>query len=195
MSHPLAPLGDRTMRDAATVRTALPNGKVKSARGTMPEPTADPSMLLHALRPAEYSNATATRPATMMPTVTRPLETLTIAESTPKSPGRPPRCVQQAARKPGSETSRPDRRLSNWRARSSAPCAGRRATSAVPTIAGESFSEWLPRHERELNAQFIDRVVVRPVGHGTRAPVAQGAEVYIIGAEEPWTELAAPLRT
>jgi DNA invertase Pin-like site-specific DNA recombinase len=59
---------------------------------------------------------------------------------------------------------------------------------AVPTIAGESFSEWLPRHEREVNAQFIDRVVVRPVGQGRRAPVAERVEVYLLGAEEPWTE-------
>jgi hypothetical protein len=29
---------------------------------------------------------------------------------------------------------------------------------------------------------------VRPVGQGTRAPVAQRVEVYFIGAEEPWTE-------
>jgi hypothetical protein len=59
---------------------------------------------------------------------------------------------------------------------------------AVATIAGESVSEWLPRHEREVNAQFIDRVVVRPVGQGTRAPVAQRVEVYFVGAEEPWIE-------
>src|SRR3990170_210520 len=59
---------------------------------------------------------------------------------------------------------------------------------AVPTSAGESFSEWLPRHEREVNAQFLDRVVVRPVGHGRRAPVAERGEGYFMGAEEPWTE-------
>ena len=59
---------------------------------------------------------------------------------------------------------------------------------AVPTIAGESFSEWLPRHEREVNAQFLDRVVVRPVGQGKRAPVAERVEIYFIGAEESWTE-------
>jgi hypothetical protein len=29
---------------------------------------------------------------------------------------------------------------------------------------------------------------VRPVRHGRRAPVAERAEVYFIGAEEPWTE-------
>jgi DNA invertase Pin-like site-specific DNA recombinase len=59
---------------------------------------------------------------------------------------------------------------------------------AVPTLAGEAFSEWLPRHEREVNAQFLDRIVVRPVGHGKRAPVAERVEVYFLGAEEPWTE-------
>ena len=59
---------------------------------------------------------------------------------------------------------------------------------AVPTIAGESFAEWLPRHEREVNAQFIDRVLVRPVGHGKRAPVGERVEVYFLGAEEPWRE-------
>jgi DNA invertase Pin-like site-specific DNA recombinase len=59
---------------------------------------------------------------------------------------------------------------------------------AVPTLPGESFSEWLPRHEREVNAQFIDRVLVRPVGQGKRAPVAERVEVYFLGAEEPWTE-------
>jgi DNA invertase Pin-like site-specific DNA recombinase len=66
---------------------------------------------------------------------------------------------------------------------------------AVPTIAGEPFSGWLPRHEREVNAQFIDRVVVRPVGHGKRAPVAERVEVYFIGAEEPWTEPAGDPET
>jgi DNA invertase Pin-like site-specific DNA recombinase len=59
---------------------------------------------------------------------------------------------------------------------------------AVPTIAGESFAEWLPRHERELNAQFVDRVLVRPVGHGRRAPVAERVAVYFLGAEAPWRE-------
>ena len=59
---------------------------------------------------------------------------------------------------------------------------------AVPTIAGESFAEWLPRHEREVNAQFIDRVLVRPVGHGKRAHVGERVEVYFLGAEEPWRE-------
>jgi DNA invertase Pin-like site-specific DNA recombinase len=59
---------------------------------------------------------------------------------------------------------------------------------AVPTIAGESFAEWLPRHEREVNAQFLDRVVVRPVGHGRRAPVAERVDVFFMGALEPWTE-------
>jgi hypothetical protein len=39
-----------------------------------------------------------------------------------------------------------------------------------------------------VNAQFIDRVVVRPVGQGRRAPVAERVEVYLLGAEEPWTE-------
>jgi DNA invertase Pin-like site-specific DNA recombinase len=59
---------------------------------------------------------------------------------------------------------------------------------AVPTIPGEPFERWLPRHEREVNAQFIDRVVVQPVGQGRRAPVAERVEVYFLGAEEPWTE-------
>jgi DNA invertase Pin-like site-specific DNA recombinase len=66
---------------------------------------------------------------------------------------------------------------------------------AVPTIAGESFSEWLPRHEREVNAQFLERVVVRPVGHGKRAPVAERVGVYFLGAEEPWTEPAGDPET
>ncbi len=39
-----------------------------------------------------------------------------------------------------------------------------------------------------MNAQFIERVVVRPVGQGRRAPVAERVEVYFLGAEEPWTE-------
>ncbi len=64
----------------------------------------------------------------------------------------------------------------------------RRDPYAVPTLAGEPFSQWLPRHEREVNAQFIDRIVVRPVGHGKRAPVAERVEVYFLGAEEPWSE-------
>jgi len=66
---------------------------------------------------------------------------------------------------------------------------------AVPTLTGESFSQWLPRHERELNAQFLDRVLVRPVGHGKRAPVAERVEVYFLGAEEPWTEPAGDPET
>ena len=65
----------------------------------------------------------------------------------------------------------------------------------VPTLAGEPFLQWLPRHEREVNAQFLDRVVVRPVGHGRRAPVAERAEVYFLGAEEPWTEPAGDPET
>jgi hypothetical protein len=59
---------------------------------------------------------------------------------------------------------------------------------AVPTIAGESFEQGLPSHEREVNAQFIERVVVQPVGHGRRAPVEERVEVYFVGAEQPWLE-------
>jgi DNA invertase Pin-like site-specific DNA recombinase len=59
---------------------------------------------------------------------------------------------------------------------------------AVPTIPGESFAAWLPRHEREVNAQFIDRVVTRPIGQGKRVRIEQRVEVYFVGADQPWME-------
>jgi hypothetical protein len=73
--------------------------------------------------------------------------------------------------------------------------APRRDPFDVPTLAGEPFSQWLPRHEREVNAQFLDRVIVRPVGYGRRTPVAERVEVYFLGAEEPWREPAGDPET
>ena len=46
-----------------------------------------------------------------------------------------------------------------------------------------------------MNAQFLDRVVVHPVGHGRRMPVAERVEVYFLGADEPWLEPAGDPET
>jgi DNA invertase Pin-like site-specific DNA recombinase len=38
--------------------------------------------------------------------------------------------------------------------------------------------------DRDANARFVARVVVRPVGRGRRVPVGERAEVFLVGAEE-----------
>lgn len=48
-----------------------------------------------------------------------------------------------------------------------------------------TFEEALPGLEREHNARFIHRVVVKPVGRGKQVPVGERCDVYFVGAEEP----------
>jgi len=63
---------------------------------------------------------------------------------------------------------------------------------AVPTIPGESFERWLPRHDREVNARFIARVVVRPGTRGRRVWPGERVDAYFVGAEEPAAPMPAP---
>jgi DNA invertase Pin-like site-specific DNA recombinase len=46
-----------------------------------------------------------------------------------------------------------------------------------------TFDEALPGLEREHLGRFIDRVIVKPVGRGKRVPVAERAELWLVGAE------------
>jgi len=51
-----------------------------------------------------------------------------------------------------------------------------------------TFEQALPSIEREANARFIARVVVRPGTRGCRVWPGERVDVYFVGAEEPWTE-------
>jgi hypothetical protein len=48
--------------------------------------------------------------------------------------------------------------------------------------------------EREQNARFIEKIVVKPIGRGRRVPVSERVEVWWVGSEEPYdlTEYLAP---
>jgi hypothetical protein len=46
-----------------------------------------------------------------------------------------------------------------------------------------TFEQALPSLERESNAKFIDRIVVKPVGRGRRVPVSERVDVYFVGSE------------
>ncbi len=63
---------------------------------------------------------------------------------------------------------------------------------ALPTIPGESFEEWLPRHNREVSARFIQRVIVRPSGRGRRVWPGERADVWFVGSERPAPPLPEP---
>jgi hypothetical protein len=57
-----------------------------------------------------------------------------------------------------------------------------------------TFEQALPSLEREQNARFIEKIVVKPIGSGRRAPVSERVEVWWVGSEEPYdlTEYLAP---
>lgn len=48
------------------------------------------------------------------------------------------------------------------------------------------FEQALPGIERESNARFIDRIVVKPVGRGRVVPTGERVDVYFVGAEKPY---------
>jgi hypothetical protein len=51
-----------------------------------------------------------------------------------------------------------------------------------------TFAEFIREHERELNARFIDKVILKPAGRvGSRVPPEEErVEVYFVGAEQPY---------
>jgi hypothetical protein len=49
-----------------------------------------------------------------------------------------------------------------------------------------TFEQSLPSLEREQNAKFIDRIVVKPVGRGRKVPVSERVEVYWTGSDTPY---------
>jgi hypothetical protein len=52
-----------------------------------------------------------------------------------------------------------------------------------------TFEEFMREHEREVNAQFLARVVERPNPggrSGKKLPAAERVEVYFVGAAEPY---------
>ncbi len=53
-----------------------------------------------------------------------------------------------------------------------------------------TFEQALPGLERDSNARFINRVVVKPAGQGKRVPVAERVDVYFVGSDQAWTEPA-----
>ena len=89
-------------------------------------------------------------------------------------------------------------------ARQAAVAEARRALREVPRTR-EAYSQKLPvtatqwatasederrafveaGMDRDRLARFVDRVVVKPCGRGKRLPVAERADVYFIGAEQP----------
>jgi hypothetical protein len=51
-----------------------------------------------------------------------------------------------------------------------------------------TFEEFMREHVREVNAQFLARVVVRPNPggrSGKKLPAADGVEVYFVGRRSP----------
>ena len=57
-----------------------------------------------------------------------------------------------------------------------------------------TFEQSLPSLERESNARFIARIVVKPVGHGRRVSVSERVDVYFTGSEQRYdlTKFKAP---
>lgn len=55
-----------------------------------------------------------------------------------------------------------------------------------------TFDEALPGIERQVNARFIARVVVRPGSRGRRIWLGQRVDVYFVGAEEPAVPMPKP---
>jgi DNA invertase Pin-like site-specific DNA recombinase len=49
-----------------------------------------------------------------------------------------------------------------------------------------TFEQSLPSLERESNARFIDRILVKPVGRGQHVPVTERVEVYWVGSEDAY---------
>ena len=49
-----------------------------------------------------------------------------------------------------------------------------------------TFEQALPSLERESNARFIEKIVVKPIGRGRRVPVSERVEVWWVGSEQPY---------
>jgi DNA invertase Pin-like site-specific DNA recombinase len=62
------------------------------------------------------------------------------------------------------------------------------APTAVSKKRGKlmTFEQALPGIERESNARFIDRIVVKPVGRGKRVPIGERVDIWFVGAEEAY---------
>jgi len=49
-----------------------------------------------------------------------------------------------------------------------------------------TYEQSLPSLERESNARFIDRILVKPVGRGQHVPVKARVDVYWVGSEDAY---------